>query len=102
MTAVNSAESSSPLRRLDPPPRLFVPLQTRAGGEVAPMLTIGSSVAKGQRLVGATANAGPAVLAPTSGRIVGTATVPLTNGQVVPALELECDFEDRAAPEGHD
>jgi electron transport complex protein RnfC len=102
MTLANPIESSSPLRRLDPPPRLFVPLQTRSGGEAPPVLTIGTTVVKGQRLTGASANAGPAVLAPTSGRIVGVTAVPLTNGQTVQALELECDFQDRAEPEEHD
>jgi electron transport complex protein RnfC len=42
------------------------------------------------------------VLAPTSGRVVGVGEATLTNGQQVPVIELESDFEDRRLPEEHD
>jgi electron transport complex protein RnfC len=93
---------SSPLRLLEPPARLRVPLGTRS-----PMITpagveIGASVAKGQMLAASPVEGGPAALAPTSGRTVGVSEITLTNGQVVPAVELETDFLDRRLPEEHD
>src|SRR5258706_5698782 len=60
-----------------------------------PGIVIGAMVAKGEVLADASAEGGPAVLAPTSGRVVGLGEAALTNGQTVPAVELESDFEDR-------
>jgi Na+-translocating ferredoxin:NAD+ oxidoreductase subunit C len=99
---VESPAESSPLRRIDPPARLLVPLSTRPTGEAPFGLPAGTVVSKGQALAEAVANAGPAALAPTSGRVIGPARVTMTNGQNVPALEIECDFEDRAGREEHD
>jgi electron transport complex protein RnfC len=102
MTIEAPADESSPLRRIDPPPRLLVPLTTRPTEEVPAGLASGTLVTRGQRLGDAIADAGPAVLAPTSGRVIGRTRVTMTNGQNVPALEIECDFQDRAAPDAAD
>jgi len=70
--------------------------------EVPSGVEIGAVVSKGQMLAGGPVEGGPAALAPTSGRIVGISDVMLTNGQTVPAVELESDFQDRHLPEEHD
>ena len=101
-TAAAHPTDSSPLRRIDPPPRLLVPLSTHAAAETPEALPPGTQVTKGQRLSEFVADAGAAALAPTSGRVLGTTTVVLTNGQTVPALEIEVDFQDRGEPEEHD
>jgi electron transport complex protein RnfC len=90
------------LRLLKPPARLRVPLGTRAAMAAPPGVVIGATVARGEVLAGAPAEGGPAALAPASGKIVGVTDVTLTNGQVVPAVELESDFQDRRVPEEHD
>jgi electron transport complex protein RnfC len=102
MSIVAGSTESSPLRRLDPPPRLLVPLSTHAAAETPDAIPPGVQVVRGQRLTEVVADAGAAALAPTSGRVLGVTTVTLTNGQTVPALEIESDFQDRAEPEEHD
>ncbi|HEY7117195.1 MAG TPA: 4Fe-4S dicluster domain-containing protein [Tepidisphaeraceae bacterium] len=94
MTIAAPGEASA-LRMLDLPARLRIPLGTRPPVAMPDGIAIGTTVAKGQPLAAAPVEAGPAALAPTSGRIVGVSDVTLTNGQVVPAVELEADFQDR-------
>jgi electron transport complex protein RnfC len=101
MTLAAPAESSA-LRLLDLPGRLRVPLGVRPPMTMPTGVAIGATVAKGQPLGGASAEGGPAVLAPTSGRILGVGEATLTNGNVVPVVDLECDFQDRRLPEEHD
>jgi electron transport complex protein RnfC len=84
------------------PARLRVPLGVRAPSAVPPGIEIGAVVAKGQVLAETSADGAPAALAPTSGRIVSIGEATLMNGHTVPAVELECDFEDRRLPEDHD
>jgi electron transport complex protein RnfC len=103
MTAAAPSDPS-PLRLLETPARLRVPLATRAPAETPSGVTIDAVVAKGQHLTHGPAEGGPATLAPTSGRVVAVGTATLTNGHVVPAVELEADFQDRPfadGPEGH-
>jgi electron transport complex protein RnfC len=99
---IESPVDPSPLRLLEPPARLRVPLGTRSRMVAPPGIVIGAMVAKGEVLADASSEGGPAVLAPTSGRIIGLGEAELTNGQTVPAVELESDFEDRRLPEEHD
>ncbi len=86
---------TSLLRPVETPARLHIPLTTRSTVDAPAPLPAGTHVLHGQPLTHMLADAGPAALAPTSGRIVGVSPVTLTNGQVVPAVELEVDFEDR-------
>jgi len=85
------------LHVLDLPARLRVPVEGGAAVKVD-----GTAVAKGEALTVADVEAGPAVLAPTSGRIVGLGRAVLLDGREVTAVDLEPDFEDRpAAGEQH-
>ncbi|HSI36864.1 MAG TPA: 4Fe-4S dicluster domain-containing protein [Tepidisphaeraceae bacterium] len=90
---------SSLLRPVDTPARLHVPLATRAKVESPVAVAPGTVVAHGEALARGAAEGGAQALAPTSGRVVGVSTVTLTNGQDVPAVELEVDYEDRRTPE---
>jgi electron transport complex protein RnfC len=101
MPPVAPADASI-LRRVETPARLRIPLATHALTESSPLVRVGLAAVVGERLTDTLAEAGPAVLAPTSGRVVGQSAVTLTNGQAVPAVELECDFQDRAPDEAHD
>lgn len=96
---LSAPEQSSPLRLLDPPSRLHVPLATRPLTEAAPEIIVNRIVAKGEALSDGPVEGGPAALAPTSGRIVAQSLVTLTNGHAVPAVEFEPDFQDRPALE---
>jgi len=100
MSAI-SVETSS-LRLLTPAPRLRVPLATHALTDPPAGIVLGAKVARGQMLTDGPVEGGPAALAPTSGVVVALCEAALTNGQTVPAIELEPDFEDRRLPEPHD
>jgi len=84
-----------PLRRLELPTRLCVPAAALGLAQVA--RPAGTLVARGEALTEAQAEA-TSVLAPTSGRIVGSSTVTLLGGPAVPAIDLEPDFQDRVLP----
>ena len=101
MTIVAPGDGSG-LRLLNPPARLRVPLGARSPVPAPVGVAIGSVVGKGQLLADSKVEGGAAALAPTSGRIVGVVDVTLTNGQVVPAVELETDLKDRSPPGEHD
>ena len=86
--ALTESSSTAPLRLLEPPARLRIPLGTRTPMEIPSGVVIGANVVRGQALAEAAVEGGPAALAPVSGRIVGVSQITLTNGQVVPAVEL--------------
>lgn len=63
----------------------------------------GTIVCKGENLCDVGPEASPAALSPTSGRIIGSSQVQLLNGSIVPAVDVEADFEERSLPgESHD
>ena len=102
-TARKSGESGWPtqapaLRLLDVPARLQVPLAVRPSADQIAHKPAGTRVAKGERLCELGVAGSPAALAPTSGRIVGASQVQLLNGSIVPAVDIEADFEDRPLP----
>jgi electron transport complex protein RnfC len=86
------------LRLLEVPARLQVPLSVRASTDPIAHKPAGTLVAKGERLCALGAPGSPAALAPTSGRIVGASQAQLLNGSIVPAVDIEADFEDRPLP----
>src|SRR5438445_366982 len=90
---------------LELPTRLQVPLASKPAPGAVADVPVGSAVTKGQPLtLFSVAGAAAAVaLAPTSGRVVGSGRVQLLNGNWAPAVDVEADFEDRAAAgEVHD
>src|SRR5436190_10909312 len=99
---LSAPTDSSTLHLMEIPARLRIPLGTRAPMDLPSGIEIGKTVAKGQPLADAPVEGGPAALAPTSGRIVAVTQVTLTNGQTVPAVEVESDFQDRAVAEDNE
>src|SRR5579862_1537109 len=83
------------LERMDLPNRLRVPLAVRAQSGPTSWQPNVTRFGKGQRIAEPATADSPAVLAPSSGRYVGSSTVTLLNGQHVPAVDIEPDFEDR-------
>jgi electron transport complex protein RnfC len=100
--APSEFSSAASMRLLEPPARLRIPLGTRVPMEMPSGVVVGANVVRGQALAEAAVEGGPAALAPVSGRIVGVSQVMLTNGQTVPAVDLESDFQDRTLAEEHD
>src|SRR5258706_15958292 len=86
------------LKVLDLPTRLQVPLAIAPPSRPIPQPPIGLRVSKGQRLCDPLGQSAPAILSPTTGRVVGASIVQLLNGETVPAVDIEPDFEDRPAP----
>lgn len=85
------------LQLIEPPGRLRVPVVGAGSSSVE--IAVGGQVDKGQPLCNSLPEGGAAVLAPTSGRIVGRSQVLLTNGKPAEAIELEPDFQDRSPRE---
>jgi electron transport complex protein RnfC len=86
------------LKVLDLPPRLQVPLATAPPARPISFPAIGMRVTKGQRLCEPDGQSAPAILSPTSGRVVGSSMAEILNGATVPAVDIEPDFQDRPAP----
>src|SRR5258706_806289 len=83
------------LRVLDLPSRLQVPLATtRPTGPIS-QPPAGMRVSKGQRLCEPGGQSAPAILSPTSGRVVGSSVVQLLNGATVPAADIWPGFACR-------
>lgn len=86
-----------PLRRLPPPPRLYMPLHQHVGGAARPVVLVGQRVLKGQLLAEAQGNISAPIHAPVSGRVaaIGEVTAPHASGLPFTAITLDSDFEQR-------
>lgn len=92
-----------PWHLLEVPTRLQIPLVAKAATGRIAHRPAGTIVSKGENLCDVGFAGSPAALAPTSGRIIGSSQVQLLNGSIVPAVDVEADFEDRShAGESHD
>ncbi len=96
-------EPAPGLRVMDLPGRLRVPLVGHDSSNPPAVKPAGTLVGRGELLTQGEVESGPAAPAPTSGRIVGISKVTLTDGRECAAVDIESDFEDRAArSEQHD
>ncbi len=87
-----------PWRLLEIPTRLQIPLVTKAVTSVIAHRPAGTFVSKGENLCKIGSEGSPAAICPTSGRIIGGSQIQLLNGSIVPAVDVEADFEDRSLP----
>ncbi len=85
-------EEPPELRKLAAPGQLTVPLSGRRDSGIRAR-PAGTVVARGEVLVHSSAESFPVPLAPAAGRLGGTVEVQLTDGQLVPAVELLVDEE---------
>ncbi|WP_018989078.1 electron transport complex subunit RsxC [Aromatoleum toluclasticum] len=92
--------SETPIRRLPPPPLLYLPLSQHVGAAAEPIVRIGQKVLKGECVATAKGNISAPVHAPTSGEIVaiGPITAPHPSRLEMMAITLRSDMEDRWAP----
>ena len=89
--------ADQPIAALPLPSRLYLSLQQHAGGPATPVVAVGQTVAKGERLAEASSPISAPLHAPTSGTIVaiGDFTAPHVSGLPLPTLILEADGEER-------
>ncbi|MDJ0805233.1 MAG: electron transport complex subunit RsxC [Gammaproteobacteria bacterium] len=88
-----------PLRTADLPDRLVLPLQQHIGEPAEPLVRVGDSVLKGQKIADNPAPVSSPVHAPTSGRIleISDQPVPHPSGLPGPCIIIEPDGQDRWA-----
>ena len=90
--------NQSPIRQLEVPERLFLPLRARNGGEYRLALRTGVQVLRGTVLANGTSMLDPPLLAPTSGRLIDIIDRPLPYRHTPsgPTLVLESDGLDQS------
>ena len=102
LDANKSQSLSDAVRQARIPERLFVPLSQHIGEAAEPLLEVGDSVLKSQRIARSNSYISAPLHAPTSGRIVdiGAYPVPHPSGLKADCIVIETDGEDRADPDG--
>ncbi len=94
----HKAESNgAPIRRLDPPARLTLPLQQHIGHAAEPLVAVGDTVTRGQMIARAVDYVSAPVHAPTSGRVVaiGERAIPHPSGLSDTCIVIDADGDDR-------
>ena len=93
-----SPSTREPIARLALPPQLVIPLHQHIGGTPRPLVSVGDTVLRGQRIGAADGNVSSAVHAPTSGRVVAIEPRPMphASGLSSPAVVIEPDGLDAA------
>jgi electron transport complex protein RnfC len=93
-----SLSTGEPIARLALPPQLVIPLHQHIGGTPRPLVNVGDTVLRGQRIGAADGNVSSAVHAPTSGHVVAIEARPMphASGLSSPAVVIEPDGQDTA------
>lgn len=93
-----SLSTREPIARLALPPQLVIPLHQHIGGTPRPLVSVGDTVLRGQRIGAADGNVSSAVHAPTSGHVVAIDPRPMphASGLSSPAVVIEPDGLDAA------
>lgn len=93
-----SLSTREPIARLALPPQLVIPLHQHIGGTPRPLVSVGDTVLRGQRIGAADGNVSSAVHAPTSGHVVAIEPRPMphASGLSSPAVVIEPDGRDEA------
>ena len=89
--AVNSGNA---IRELNAPQRVVIPLSQHIGAPAAALVKKGDTVLMGQKIGEAAGFVSAPVHASVSGKVVGIENVEVANGNVVPAVVIENDFQD--------
>ena len=85
-----------PLKKAALPPQLVIPLQQQAGGVNTPLVEVGDTVLKGQKIADSKNPVGAPIHAPSSGKIVAIdeRTIPHPSGLPAACITLATDGKD--------
>lgn len=84
--------SREPIRKIDPPGSVSIPLSQHIGAQCQPLVKVGDRVKRGQPIGDITAGLGCPVHASVSGVVTGIEPRPMANGQRVMTVTIENDF----------
>jgi len=87
-----------PIERMEAPRIVVIPLLQHIGAVCTPMVTVGESVALGQKIGDSNAQIACPVHASVSGRVVAVENRPHPNGREVLSVVIENDFHDEVHP----
>lgn len=92
-----SESADIPIRKIELPARLQLPLQQHIGQAAEPVVQVGDKVLKGQLLARASDYVSANLHAPSSGSVVEIAELPIAHpsGLSAPCIVIETDGEDR-------
>ncbi|QEW06940.1 electron transport complex subunit RsxC [Nitrincola iocasae] len=87
----------APIRQAPLPSRLILPLQQHIGKAATPLVEVGQTVLKGQKIAEPNGHISAAIHAPSSGTVayIGLQPVPHASGLESPCIVIETDGEDR-------
>ena len=85
-----------PLKKAALPPQLIIPLQQQAGGVNTPLVEVGDTVLKGQKIADSKSPVGAPIHAPSSGKIVAIdeRAIPHPSGLPAACITLATDGKD--------
>jgi electron transport complex protein RnfC len=90
--------ADKPIRRMDPPETLVIPMQQHIGAPCTPKVKKGDTVMRGTLLGDSEAFVSSPVHSPVSGKVVQVAPQPHPLGKEVLSVIIENDGEDRLDP----
>ena len=83
-----------PIRPLEPPPRVVIPLQQHIGRPARPLVQKGDRVLLGQKIGEAEGFVSAAIHASVSGTVYNIQDAMLANGTMVPAVIIDNDYQE--------
>ncbi len=93
-----SVSGSIPIRVLEAPPRVVIPLQQHIGAPAKPLVKKGDRVLLGQKIGEAGGFVSAPVHASVSGTVFNIQDCMLANGTLVPAVIIDNDYQDEWVP----
>ena len=84
----------NPIRVLEPPPRVVIPLQQHIGAPARALVAAGDHVRVGQKIGEAGGFVSATVHASVSGTVFGIEDAMLANGTMVPAVVIDNDYQE--------
>ncbi len=89
-----AANGLNPIRVLDAPPRVIIPLQQHIGAPAKALVGAGDHVRMGQKIGEAGGFVSASVHASVSGKVFAVQDAMLANGTMVPAVIIDNDYAD--------
>ena len=93
-----SITAHRPIVEMTPPKQVVLPMSMHIGAPCNPLVSVGDYVLLGQRIAESTEEVSAPIHASISGRVVAIEPRPHPSGEMVMAVVIENDFEDKEAP----